>query len=162
MTFRKVIIIAVVWEVTTAIVGGSVGGSYPWLVYYGVVHDRLHILPRFIDDHRGVVAIEAALLLPVFTLLFAVMVLAGMGFYSQSSLTFATQQAALATVAGTNAQAIFAGSIPATLTGATVSCAPVTGGQQCTGTGSFSVPFAGLFNASPTMNLTATAMAATP
>jgi Flp pilus assembly pilin Flp len=111
---------------------------------------------RFARDQEGVVAIEAAILLPVLTLMFAVAFFAGLGTFYKGQLAFATQQASIASVNGADPQSIFASNIPPGMTSATVSC----NGGTCNGSGAFLFPFASLFGASDTITLTASATAA--
>jgi Flp pilus assembly protein TadG len=117
-----------------------------------------------VSDERAVVAVEFAIICLPLLLLIGICFYAGMGFYSLNALQYGAQQAAIASVAGQGGDpaAIFAKNIPKTLTGATVTCTPGTGATTCAGMGTISIPFAGLFGASTTQTLSASATAAQP
>jgi Flp pilus assembly protein TadG len=119
---------------------------------------------QFLRCESGSPAVEFAILSVPMLMICGIVFFAGIGFYSQTSLTFATQQAALASVAGQGAdgQTVFAKNVPNTLTGTAMACTQGSGSTTCNASGSIMVPFAGLFNANDTMTLTATATAATP
>lgn len=114
---------------------------------------------RFIRDTRGVIAIEAVFVLPVFLALLAVSAELGLAQLGKQSLVYATQVAAQMQAHGQDYSGAFSTNVASTpASAATIACS--TSGQtaQCTGAVTIRNIFSGLLNSSD-WNFTYTAMA---
>lgn len=119
-------------------------------------------MKRFAKSEAGSIAIEAALIMPVFILLLAVSAEIGLAQFGKQALVYSVQVAAQQQAAGTDPAASFTintANTPAN--GATVQCATAGATASCTGVVTIGNVFAGLLH-SGDWNFTYTAQAAVP
>jgi TadE-like protein len=121
------------------------------------------LIRRFTGADEGVVAIEAAIVLPVILVLMAVSFELGSMQLAKSAVVFATQQAAVVQSTGGNPQTSFAGNVARTpASSGAVTCNTTGNVATCTGTANFQNAFAGILGASPTIALAYTATVQVP
>jgi TadE-like protein len=121
------------------------------------------LIKRFTDAGDGVVAVEAAIILPVLLVLMAVSFELGAMQLAKSAVVFATQQAATVQSTGGNPQTSFAGNVASTpASNGTVTCNTTGNVATCTGSANFQNAFAGILGASPTLALAYTATVQVP
>jgi hypothetical protein len=121
------------------------------------------LIKRFTDARDGVVAVEAAIILPVLLVLMAVSFELGAMQLAKSAVVFATQQAATVQSTGGNPQTSFAQNVASTpASNGTVTCNTTGNVATCTGSANFQNAFAGILGASPTLALSYTATVQVP
>jgi Flp pilus assembly protein TadG len=127
------------------------------------------MIRNFKNDTKGVLAVQAAFVLPVLLLIACLGTDLALGVSAKTSLQAATIEAARATAWGANAQQIFAADLPAYATNGTVTCSINSGIATCHGAAQYTYAFAGFglwfapgFQVPTSSAITATGQAAVP
>jgi Flp pilus assembly protein TadG len=132
----------------------------------GAIYLARKFLPKIrklIADKSGSLAIEGAIIIPVFLLLTAISFELGLAQLGKQSLVWSTQQAATVQSTGGNPQTIFAANTAGTpAAGASLTCSTVGNLAQCVGTVTIANAFAGLIGSATTWSFTYTAQVQVP
>lgn len=108
----------------------------------------------FFDHEQGSIAVEAAIILPVFFLALGIGIDCGLATVADYKLVYGTSQAGISMASGGDPQGTFAGN-----SGGSVTCSTDGSNVTCDGQNNYAVIFAGLLNIS-TIPLTAHSVAA--